>query len=178
MNKAKKVAGSSYLSSITYATPNLSELASLAGDSEVRPSNLGTVASLASSLLRHLQVVVVTMGEGGVMVVRRGSAADPLPLHNDQEEWQSGERVARSSARHYPSRPVERVASVNGAGDCLAAAFLAAALQGRPQDCAVGAGLQAAAACMAVGKAVPADLAEAAIDWESPAEGTDVPLLP
>ncbi len=180
VNKAKKVVGSSYLSSITYATPNLSELVSLTGSTEC-PADIESVAAMAATLLRHLQVVVVTMGEGGVLVVRRGSRDDPLPLHNDPDPVEDEEEMPALSARHYPSEKKKRkggrrVTSVNGAGDCLAAAFLSAALRRRPQDCAVSAGLQAARTCMAVGKAVPHDLSADSLDWEATAEGTDVAL--
>ena len=125
-----------------------------------------------------MQVVVVTMGEGGCLVVRRGAATDPLPLHNDPSPVLDPEDAAAMpcSARHYPVPPPADIVSVNGAGDCFAAAFLASALSGRAQDRAVAAGMQAAARCMRSGKAVPHSLAAEDIDWEESARGTDVKL--
>jgi sugar/nucleoside kinase (ribokinase family) len=84
------------------------------------------------------------------------------------------------SARHYDRlSPTEReeVVSVNGAGDCFAAAFVTAALAGRRQDCAVAAGLQAAAKSVVVAKAVPHDLTSKDIDWERSAPGVDIVRL-
>ena len=46
---------------------------------------IGQSADLCQDLLRRLQVVLVTLGEGGVLLARRGSHNEPLPLENDDE---------------------------------------------------------------------------------------------
>ncbi len=123
-----------------------------------------------------MQVVIVTLGEAGCLVVRRGRPDDPLPTENDPEPVSRDELIC--SARHYPP-PIDLadVVSVNSAGDCFAAAFAAAALSGRSQDSAVSAGMQAARRSVGVAKAVPGDLDAADVDWERRAEGVDVPVL-
>jgi len=70
----------------------------------------------------------------------------------------------------HPGEPVDResVVSVSGAGDCLAAGFIAGALRGLKQDAAVSAGMQAARQSCHVSPAVP-DVLEVA--WNEPARG-------
>ena len=50
-----------------------------------RKERIGKSVELCQDLLRRLQVVLVTLGEDGVLLARRGSHHEPLPLENDDE---------------------------------------------------------------------------------------------
>ena len=116
------------------------------------------IASAAKTLLTHYKLCVVL---SGVVLVRRGSHDTPLPT-----------RHSMSCAVWYPcSSPCTSVVSVSGAGDCLAAGFIAGVLQGLAQAAAVSAGLQAAKISCGVAAAVPHILQHRDIDWEHQAQG-------
>ncbi len=128
---------------------------------------------LCHELLRHLQVVLVTMGEHGLLVARRGSANDPLPLENDDEVKPAGGFVV--SAKHYPVQQLVRdVACVSGAGDCFAAGFISAALRGADQDLAVGSGMEAARFTLGYSRSVPVELSRDVVDWTRRADGKTI----
>jgi sugar/nucleoside kinase (ribokinase family) len=72
---------------------------------------------------------VVTLGDRGVLVVRRGLDTDPLPLRNASNL----RKLSSYSAKHYPVHPFENVVSVVGAGDCFTGAFISGLLNGFDQ---------------------------------------------
>ena len=180
VNKAAKITTSKYLGSVTYASPNLRELHAMVGgygagwDPAGGDRELRSVAESCRDLLREIQVLLVTLGEAGVMVVRRGEADDPLPTENDPRVVSDGNDGA-VSAVHYPVELVREVASVSGAGDCLAAGFVASLLKGVTcQDVAVSAGIQASRLSLADLKAVPFGMTASDVDWERRAEGRTI----
>ena len=122
-------------SALTYCSPNLPELRAMLATLPGEPEELGSlslataeqvlprVAAATARLLEHygISVVMVTLSECGVLVVRRGPPSAPLPLRGAL-----GPNSGEVSGVWYPGEPVDRqsVVSVSGAGDCLAAGTL------------------------------------------------------
>lgn len=169
MKKARKVMAAKHLSSVTYASPNVMELQSMSDlrfevDKDKPVELVKNCVDSCEELLRQMQVIVVTLGEQGCLVVRRGQPTDPLPKENDPDFRSSGDVVI--SAKHYPLLPESRIIdSVSGAGDCFAAAFVTAVLHDKTQDQAVAAGFQAATLSLRSASAVPSNLSSDIIDW-------------
>ena len=110
-----------------------------------------------------MTLLMVTLSEHGVVIVRKGSPEDPLVTTRPKTNVVSGV--------WYPcSDPCTQVVSVSGAGDCLTAGFITAALQGRDQTSAVSGGMQAARLSCSVSAAVPDNLRFEDIDWTRPAD--------
>jgi bifunctional ADP-heptose synthase (sugar kinase/adenylyltransferase) len=130
---------------------------------------LHSCVDLCQDLLRTVQVVLVTLGEEGSLLVRRGSANEQLPLRNDNEVKEAGSFV--TSAKFYPVQKAENVVCVSGAGDCFAAAFISSVIRGGTQDRAVAAGIQAAKFCLGYTRSVPVDMGRNVIDWNREAQG-------
>ena len=165
---------------MVYTSPNLSELdamlRTLPGGSQHLPKITPTsedslvlhVANEAVKLITHygISVLLVTMSEAGVLIVRQGLPDAPLPLAGRVDPLLD----SPVSAVWYKGQPCSpnSLVSVSGAGgvstlvdgwnersftflhqtgDCLAAGFIAAALKGLKQEAAVAAGLQAAISC-------------------------------
>ena len=168
-NKGSTVLKSPHIGALTYASPNLAELRMLAGsdiDEEVDAGKnvndlLRECVELSVSVLDKIPFLVVTLGDRGVLVVRRGLDTDPLPLKNAS----SLRKQSSYSAKHYPVNPFENVISVVGAGDCFTGAFVAGLLNGLDQDQAVSVGIQAARLSLANEKTVPFDLSSKKIHW-------------
>jgi len=180
IRKAVKPLISPNHSAMTFCSPNLNELNSMlstlpSAPSLIKPISPSTakeqvqdVASAATSLLSHykLGVVLVTLSDSGVVLVRRGSHTSPLPTRNNM---MYGPGV---SAVWYPcTSPCTSIVSVSGAGDCLTAGFIAGMLQGLGQAEAVSAGMQAAKISCGVSAAVPDILQSGSIDWGHKADG-------
>ena len=179
LSKAAKPLSSPRHSAITYCSPNFNELNSMLStlpDSlKLSPVTLENceqtvveVAEATKQLISHygLQVVLVTLSECGVVLVRKGRPSHPLPTRGSLSV---GPGV---SAVWYPcTDPCPQVVSVSGAGDCLTAGFLAGVLRGLDQATAVSVGLQAAKLSCQVSPAVPESLNTRDINWETPAEG-------
>ena len=184
LRKARLPLSSPTPSAMVYTSPNLSELKAmleeLPGSSQHLPkissssneSDVLHIAREASKLIAHygISVLLVTMSEAGVLLVRQGLPDAPLPLSGQPLMLQK----SPLSAVWYKGQPcpATSLVSVSGAGDkaeltrfllllpgtidyhtkkehhcisgdCLAAGFIAAALKGLCQDSAVAAGLQA-----------------------------------
>ena len=184
LRKARLPLSSPTPSAMVYTSPNLSELKAmleeLPGSSQHLPkissssneSDVLHIAREASKLIAHygISVLLVTMSEAGVLLVRQGLPDAPLPLSGQPLMLQE----SPLSAVWYKGQPcpATSLVSVSGAGDkaeltrfllllpgtidyhtkkehhcisgdCLAAGFIAAALKGLCQDSAVAAGLQA-----------------------------------
>merc|ERR1711974_174127 len=78
------------------------------------------------------------MSEAGVLIVRQGLPDAPLPLAG-RLNLPLDSSVSAVWYKGHPC-PQTSLVSVSGAGDCLAAGFIAAALKGLCQDSAVAAG--------------------------------------
>lgn len=102
----------------TVCFPNLDEATVLTGCADA--------AAAAQSLTTHYPIVVLKLGERGVVLARRGEVTMRLPAH------------------------ISDVRDTTGAGDALCAGFLAAWLGGEDSVGAATAGLRAAAAAVSI----------------------------
>jgi len=181
IRKATKPLVSSHHSSMTYCSPNLNELISMISLLPFPTQQLSTVSlanvdeqvsiisAAAIQLLKHykLSVILVTLSECGVVLVRTGQHTSPLPVRGSCNTKHEG-----ISAVWYPcNSPCESVVSVSGAGDCLTAGFIAGVLKGLDQAGAVAAGMQAARLSCSFSAAVPDILHQNIIDWSRKADG-------
>lgn len=91
-------------------------------------------ADLAEKLVEHIDVVIVTLGDDGLIVARKGEAEDQL-LNNKKQ---------KVGVRFYPVEKIENVVNVSGAGDSLASGIIAAFLDGKSEDECVSVGFEAA----------------------------------
>ena len=164
---------------MVYTSPNLSELdamlRTLPGGSQHLPKITPTsedslvlhVANEAVKLITHygISVLLVTMSEAGVLIVRQGLPDAPLPAGRVDPRLDSPVSAVWYKGQPCPSNSLVSVSGAGGVstlvngwnersftflhqtGDCLAAGFIAAALKGLKQDAAVAAGLQAAISC-------------------------------
>lgn len=169
--KGLSVLKSPHLGALTYASPNLAELRALAGSSSpdnehIESKSLNEVLNecleLSRAVVDTIPFLIVTLGDQGVLVVRRGLSTDPLPLKNAS----SLRKEKTVSAKHYPVQAFENVVSVVGAGDCLTGGFVSGLLKGFDQDLAISVGIQAARLSLANEKNVPFDLCPDKIHWE------------
>lgn len=135
--------------SLSYSSPNLSELITMnktlgLPTPEVLPSSTEEVLSVAVALSRplldHLHCLVVTLGVHGVLVCGEHEAGSV----NIQPRKQRRRR--KLCAVHYPALTVtaEETVNVSGAGDSLAGAMMAGILQQRDINSCVRMGLLAA----------------------------------
>ena len=179
LSKATKPLTSVNHHAMTYTSPNLNELNSMMRtlplpyplpqidsiDQDNIRLRIAEVGVAARQLLEHynIQVILVTLSEHGVVLVRRGGPEDPLPTKSSRMmKVVTGE----VSGVWYPcTDPCTSVVSVSGAGDCLTAGFITGLLQGRDQATAVSAGLQAARISCSVSAAVPETLKHSDINW-------------
>uniref|UniRef100_A0A671VH74 Zgc:136858 n=1 Tax=Sparus aurata TaxID=8175 RepID=A0A671VH74_SPAAU len=147
--KARKPFLSDSWKSLSYSSPNLTELRTMnktlgLPTPEVLPSSLNEVLSVAVTLsrplLEHLHCVVVTLGANGLLVCGEHDAGSV----NLQPRKQKRKR--QLCALHYPALIVtaEETVNVSGAGDSLAGALMAGILQQRDTDSCVRMGILAA----------------------------------
>ncbi|XP_073328224.1 uncharacterized protein [Pagrus major] len=147
--KARKPFLSDSWKSLSYSSPNLTELCTMnktlgLPTPEVLPSSLDEVLSVAVTLsrplLEHLHCVVVTLGANGLLVCGEHDAGSV----NLQPRKQKRKR--QLCALHYPALTVtaEETVNVSGAGDSLAGALMAGILQQRDTDSCVRMGILAA----------------------------------
>ena len=177
LSKATKPLTSTNIRSVSfYSSPNLNELnsmlstlpSSIPAITSITAVNVGEkvveIAEASKQLLEHynMTLLLVTLSEHGVVIVRKGRPEDPL---------MTSSMTTGVSGVWYPcSDPCTQVVSVSGAGDCLTAGFITAALQGRDQASAVSGGMQAARLSCSVSAAVPDNMRLEDIDWTRPAD--------
>lgn len=115
---------SPYFSSLTYTSPNVHELQTMASvqiktdPNENLDSYLSECRSASHDLMKSVQVVLVTLGELGVLVIRRGSRSDPLPTENDPVRY---DVAPAYSATYYPvpAKPDCGITCVSGKISCF-----------------------------------------------------------
>ena len=96
---------SAHFSSVTYTSPNVYELQTMAQVELTCDATsdlhlyLKNCVKISENLMRSLQVILLTLGDLGVLVIRRGSHSDPLPLENDPV---CHEVAPQFSATYYP----------------------------------------------------------------------------
>lgn len=137
--KAQKVVKDpELLSCLTYAFPNLDELTALA---DLLPDKTEDTDKSSSDPMSHIRaaclkvlssmnkseaLLVVTMGDQGVLVASRGSNDEKPTFHK------------------FPAKHVVTVKNATGAGDSLCGAFVHAILEGNTVEEAVKFGMEAA----------------------------------
>uniref|UniRef100_UPI0037E74A19 uncharacterized protein n=1 Tax=Semicossyphus pulcher TaxID=241346 RepID=UPI0037E74A19 len=147
--KASKPFLSDAWKSLSYSSPNLTELCTMnktlgLPTPEVLPGSpdevLSVAVALSRPLLEHLHCLVVTLGANGVLVCGEHDAGSV----NLQPRKQKRKR--QLCAVHYPALTVtaEETVNVSGAGDSLAGALMAGILQQQDTDSCVRRGLLAA----------------------------------
>ncbi|XP_006633626.3 uncharacterized protein [Lepisosteus oculatus] len=148
-NKACKPFLSDSWKSLTYTSPNLSELQAMNQALGLStPAELPTLmedvfqsaVALSRPLLEHLVCVIVTLGPRGVVMCSKSE--DGTVCLQPRNKQQNG----RLCAIHYPAIPIsaENIVNVSGAGDSLAAGMMAGILRKLDTDMCVNMGLLAA----------------------------------
>ncbi|XP_076437784.1 LOW QUALITY PROTEIN: uncharacterized protein LOC143276974 [Babylonia areolata] len=144
---------------LTYISPNLHESASIwasvtgqqqrvaVSESSPLQEVLSVAAGYCRDLLRHVPVVMVTLGGHGLV----------LGCREEKEDVGSPARLRHYSATP-PSRQPPSIVNVSGAGDCLNAAMMHFIVQGHDLDLCVKAGLLAAFHSLQSHNAVPASI--------------------
>ncbi|CAN7945836.1 unnamed protein product, partial [Ixodes hexagonus] len=155
-------------------SPNLAELRAIhqiVGQSRGTESSPTSAAEedpiqesirLASALLPHIRVILVTLGPLGALLI---------------EHSPSSQNESQVNVVHYPAAKCASVTSVSGAGDCLAGAVLCGMLRGLSWDNCVAAGLEAAQRSLASSDTVPATLGPDCFSACVPMPPSRVPLL-
>ncbi|XP_078466773.1 uncharacterized protein LOC144730092 [Lampetra planeri] len=184
IDKAKKPFLSGSWRGLSVTSPNLAELLAmnsalgLATPDGPPPKDTSAAVALARSLcrplLRHLALVLVTMGRHGVLLASRPGVATPPLLQGAlgataEEDGPRGGQVAVMRCVHYPALPVcaGDILSVSGAGDSLVAGVIAGLLAQRDLDSCVRMGLIAASISLRCHDAVPPSLQMNSLEQQS-----------
>ena len=150
------------------ASPNREELVTIhravfssAETNSLHP-DYQTATQLCKELLRHIPIVLLTLGKEGVVVAMRHKdmlhspdllthlgrdSTSPPPLCPDQ-----------FVTCHFPAVPVASISSVSGAGDCLAGTVIAGLSRGVSLEEAVSSGVIAASLSLLSEDTVPQSL--------------------
>uniref|UniRef100_A0AAV2L1W4 SEFIR domain-containing protein n=1 Tax=Knipowitschia caucasica TaxID=637954 RepID=A0AAV2L1W4_KNICA len=148
-DKASKPFLSEAWKSLSYTSPNLSELCTMNKTlglevPQALPESLDEVLELAMTLsrplLEHLHCLIVTLGPYGVLVC--GESKDDS-IYLQPRKFKIKRQLG---ALYYPALNMtdKEIVNVSGAGDSLAGAMIAGMLQGRDVDRCVRMGLLAA----------------------------------
>ncbi|XP_038052596.1 pseudouridine-metabolizing bifunctional protein C1861.05-like [Patiria miniata] len=138
---------------LSYISPNFKELCMISNclDSKQAAEYPGCLTlhekmkksiELSQQLLHHIYCVVVTLGADGVLVCRNAEANQPFLVGSTTVK----ETTSKRSAVHYPACTTENMASVSGAGDCLAGGMIAGIVHGVPANECILSGMLAARA--------------------------------
>ncbi|KAL1140431.1 hypothetical protein AAG570_000363 [Ranatra chinensis] len=103
---------------------------------------------LATPLVEHITSVMVTMGSHGLLMVSKLTAEDVLL-------GDGSARLGEVHSRFYQAPNPTSLVNVSGAGDCLAAGFMAGVLRGLSEPECVHLGQQAAALSLQSSSPVP-----------------------
>ncbi|XP_042856030.1 uncharacterized protein LOC122242726 [Penaeus japonicus] len=160
---------------VTFSSPNLNELKSICrylrlGDLPFQdhvmegddlPELLRDIVHTATPLLDSMSALMVTLGPQGFMILRRASSIEtsdsPLLPVTPSSNGVIG--------LHFPGPKNPKIISVSGAGDCLAAGFIAGMLQGKTVSECSALGLFAASLSLAASPAVPDALCTSGLPW-------------
>ncbi|XP_077990684.1 uncharacterized protein LOC144445007 [Glandiceps talaboti] len=160
VNKSKKPFQSDIWKTISYVSPNISELKSMYSMLEESPdinvigNSIEELLPLCRKLLEHIDCLALTLGRDGVLVCRNTHANEPFHIG----KLPSTKNTGLVSAVHYPALSTNGITSVSGAGDCLASCIIHGILRGyTPSNCIQG-GLKAASLSLHSHHAVPASI--------------------
>ncbi|XP_072340739.1 uncharacterized protein [Scyliorhinus torazame] len=137
--------------SLAYTSPNLMELRAMnealglpvpAELPSVMDDVIGVALDMSRPLLKHLQCVIVTLGQHGVLLCGK-SEEGTISL---QPKKSPKDVPGTSCAIHYPAIAIEaeEILNVSGAGDSLAAGIIAGILTGQETHTCIRMGLLAA----------------------------------
>ncbi|CAL9696895.1 unnamed protein product [Knipowitschia caucasica] len=168
-DKASKPFLSEAWKSLSYTSPNLSELCTMNKTlglevPQALPESLDEVLELAMTLsrplLEHLHCLIVTLGPYGVLVC--GESKDDS-IYLQPRKFKIKRQLG---ALYYPALNMtdKEIVNVSGAGDSLAGAMIAGMLQGRDVDRCVRMGLLAAQLSLASAHPIAPSLTIDAID--------------
>jgi len=180
LRKAVKPLTSKYLGKVvTYVSPNLNELISMANylqDLKIKEdlSAMKDLKYLSDISVRLMEtfgfdLILLTLGIDGVLLTRKGLPTEPLPFKT-KETFD----IDRVHSVHYATTPVKNVVSVSGAGDCLISAFMTGLLQGYAQEQCISIGIQAARSSCKIGPAIPDNLSTQYLDTELPVQAVTI----
>ncbi|XP_076052857.1 uncharacterized protein LOC143032269 [Oratosquilla oratoria] len=158
-----------------FASPNLQELSNVTtflGQGPLPPlpaasaewsevhKVLRSVLEASTPLLENMRALMVTLGSHGFLLVRRAQQTQvDSPLLTSVDA--GGDVVGL----HFQAKRMDHIVSVSGAGDCLAAGFIAGMLKGKGVSECAALGVEAAALSMGASPAVPEELTPAALPW-------------
>ncbi|KAI6646456.1 Pseudouridine-metabolizing bifunctional protein C1861.05-like isoform X1 [Oopsacas minuta] len=152
-------------------SPNREELVTIhramfspsAENSSLRP-DYQTATKLCTDLLRHIPVVLLTLGgEGALVGVRHKDMLHSpklLSLLGRESTTQTVLYPVQFVTNHMPAVPVSSVTSVSGAGDCLAGTVIAGLSQGVSLEESVSSGIIAASLSLLSNDTVPDTLTD------------------
>ncbi|XP_071516798.1 uncharacterized protein [Panulirus ornatus] len=131
---------------------------------------LKQILTTATPLLQTMQALLVTLGQHGFMVLRLAShdgIDNPLlPVGTSADTDATTLKCESVVGLHFPGPVNPQIVSVSGAGDCLAAGFIAGMLNGKSVSKCSGLGLSAATLSLATSPAVPHTLTPQAVPWD------------
>ncbi|XP_068629162.1 uncharacterized protein [Battus philenor] len=129
---------------ITYSSPNLSELRSMAKFLEPNiiveeKSDINEIINLSKIVTQFIVVLIVTLGNKGVTVIKRDD--------NENNEIMS--------IHHYATEKLNRIENVSGAGDCFASGYIHGIISGFQESLCVSLGFEAAKTALRSKNTVP-----------------------
>lgn len=113
----------------------------------------GEIIELCNGLQEHIDNIVVTAGNFGVVVQRLGG--DEGAFFTSNLSYIVGKRRGRGSCRHYPGKAVDKIVNASGAGDAFCAGFISGMLKNKPEAICISVGFQAAFSALMSKRAVP-----------------------
>ena len=148
------------------ASPNRQELVTMHGaifapGSEVTTHypDYQTATELCTDLLRHIPVVILTLGKEGVVLALRHRemlfSTQLLAQLSGDPRNQSALIPDQFVTYHFPAVPVSNVTSVSGAGDCLAGTVISGLVEGMSLEVAISSGILAASLSLQSKDTVP-----------------------
>ncbi|KAJ8734797.1 hypothetical protein PYW08_014047 [Mythimna loreyi] len=141
--KAGKIVRDKY--TISYASPNLSELRAMA--QVLKPSHkpdvenhceFTEIAELYPIVSHLIKFMIITLGSQGVITIKNSGHTD--------------------IARFYPTEPIDSIENVSGAGDCFASGFIHGMLYGLQEAQCMFLGFEAARMALLCRNTVPSNL--------------------
>lgn len=141
--KASKIVRDKY--TISYASPNLSELRAMA--QVLKPSQQSDaenhcefteIAELYPFVSHVIKFMIITLGSKGVITIKNSGHTD--------------------IARFYPTEPIDLIENVSGAGDCFASGFIHGMLYGLQEAQCMYLGFEAAKMSLLCRNTVPSNL--------------------
>lgn len=141
--KAQKIVRDKF--PISYASPNLSELRAMAQVLESSPRTnvkgdceFTEIAQLYPVVSHLIKFMIITMGSKGVVTLKNKGESD--------------------IARFYPTKPLEKIENVSGAGDCFSSGFIHGMLSGLQEAECMYIGFEAAKMSLQSRNTVPPNL--------------------